>query len=62
VYVDPYQSCGQPAVRFKFTLYRVTGTCPACSLAPTTTVSGDLLASQVTGGTLVPLKIAQVGF
>lgn len=62
VYVDPYASCGQPSVRFEFTLYRASGTCPACSLAPVTTVSGELLASQETGGNLVALQIAQIEF
>jgi hypothetical protein len=62
VFVDPFASCGQPTVRFKFTLYRATGTCPACSQVAVTSVSGELLASQETGGTLVPLQIAQVSF
>jgi hypothetical protein len=62
VFVDPFASCGQPTVRFKFTLYRATGTCPHCSQVQVTSVSGELLASQETGGTLVPLQIAQVSF
>jgi hypothetical protein len=60
VYVDPFASCGQPSTRFTFTLYQVSGPCPACSLAPITSVSGEVLASQETGGTLVPLLVAQV--
>jgi hypothetical protein len=60
VYVDPFASCGQPWAHFKFTLYQVSGACPACSLAPITSVSGEVLASQETGGTLVPLLVAQV--
>jgi hypothetical protein len=62
VSVDPFQSCGQPSVQFEFTLYRSTGKCPDCSLAATTSIGGELLASQVNGGVLVPLKIAQVSF
>jgi hypothetical protein len=60
VNVDPFDSCGQPVVHFTLTLYRTTGTCPACTQAAVTSVSGELLASQVTGGTLVPLKALQV--
>jgi hypothetical protein len=62
VYVDPFASCGQPSVRFKFTLYRASGTCPACAQVAITSVTGEILASQETGGTLVPLQIAQVNF
>jgi hypothetical protein len=60
VYVDPFASCGQPSARFKFTLYQVSGTCPMCSEVAVTSVSGEVLASQETGGTLVPLLVAQV--
>jgi hypothetical protein len=60
VYVDPFASCGQPSVRFKFTLYRLSGTCPTCTQVAITSVSGEVLASQETGGTLVPLLVAQV--
>jgi hypothetical protein len=60
VYVDPFASCGQQSARFKFTLYQVSGACPACSLVAKSTISGEVLASQETGGTLVPLLVAQV--
>jgi hypothetical protein len=60
VYVDPYSSCGQPWAHFTFTLYRVSGTCPMCTQVATATFSGEVLASQETGGTLVPLLVAQV--
>lgn len=60
VYVDPYSACGQQTARFKFTLYQVQGTCPACTQVAITSVSGEVLASQETGGSLVPLQIAQV--
>jgi hypothetical protein len=61
VYVDPYAACGQNAVHFTFTLYESSGTCPACNLGvayPPT--SGELLASQVTGGTAPPLFVQDV--
>jgi hypothetical protein len=62
IYVDPFDSCGQNIAHFTFTLYRTTGTCPDCTQAAVSTVSGEVLASQVSGGNLVPLKIAQVSF
>jgi hypothetical protein len=60
IYVDPYAACGQAAVRFTFTLYRSSGQCPACQLVAGASVSGELLASQVTGGVGSPLKIDQI--
>jgi hypothetical protein len=60
IYVDPFAACGQSSVRFKFTLYESSGTCPDCALAAVSTVSGELLASQVTGGATAPLKIDQL--
>jgi hypothetical protein len=50
VYVNPFAACGQPAVRFTFTLYTLKGTCPDCQLVAHPSVSGELLATQVTGG------------
>jgi hypothetical protein len=56
--VDPYAACGQAATRFTFTLRETRGTCPDCNLETVgNPVSGELLASQVTGGVLTPLKI-----
>jgi hypothetical protein len=61
IYVDPYASCGQAAARFTFTVYKSSGTCPSCTFGPIgSPVSGELIASQVTGGVLSPLKIDQV--
>jgi hypothetical protein len=47
IYADPVASCGQPAVRFTLTIYEPA---PDGSLAATFTRSGELLASQTTGG------------
>jgi hypothetical protein len=59
--VDPYAPCGQAAARFTFTMYESSGTCPDCKLVQVgSTVSGEVIASQVTGGVLTPLKIDQV--
>jgi hypothetical protein len=50
VYVDPFAACGQPAAHFTVVVYTVAGTCPNCGLLPVASQSGELLASQVTGG------------
>ncbi len=49
IYADPFASCGQPAVRFTLTVYE-----PGAdgNLHPTFTRSGEILASQTTGGAL----------
>jgi hypothetical protein len=49
IYANPFASCGQSSVRFTMTIYErgVDG-----SLHPTSPVSGELLASQTTGGGL----------
>jgi hypothetical protein len=60
VYVDPFAACGQPAARFTFTLYQSTGTCPDCQLTATESKSGELLASQVTGGASTGLFVDQL--
>jgi hypothetical protein len=60
IYVDPFAACGQAAARFKFTIYEASGTCPACSLHSVSSVSGEALASQVTGGAGAMLKIDQI--
>ncbi len=60
IYVDPFAACGQTAVRFTFTLYQVRGKCPACDLRSTLTRSGELLASQVTGGASAPLFVDEL--
>jgi hypothetical protein len=58
VYVDPFAACGQTAVHFTFTVYQRSGTCPACELRPSFPPrSGELLASQVTGGIGAPLFV-----
>jgi hypothetical protein len=62
--VDPFASCGQPAAHFTVSVYESepAGVCAACRNAPSVatctncqlvkvfTQSGELLASQVTGG------------
>jgi hypothetical protein len=60
--VAPFAACGQSAVRFKLTIYQVAGTCPSCALRSAFTQSGELLASQVTGGASVGLFVAQYSF
>lgn len=47
IYADPFESCGQPAVRFTLTIYE-----PGSdgNLHATFTSSGELLANQTTGG------------
>ena len=61
VYADPYAACGQNAVHFTFTLYESSGACPACDLhVASKPQSGELLASQVSGGTAPPLFVQDV--
>jgi hypothetical protein len=61
IFADPFAACGQNAVHFTFTIYESSGTCPACDLhAVTTPKSGELLASQVTGGTAPPLFVDEL--
>jgi|CZKU01.1.fsa_nt_gi hypothetical protein len=60
IYVDPFAACGQAAVHFKLTVTQVSGKCPACTFAPTATKTGELLASQVTGGIGPPLFVDQI--
>jgi hypothetical protein len=69
VRVDPFAACGQSAVRFELTVFQTKGTCPACSLQPmplppsqALSQSGELLASQTTGGASSGLYVAQVSF
>lgn len=62
VYVDPFAACGQPAVRFTFTLYTLSGQCPDCRLVAKPPVNGELLASQVTGGTGPKTFLTQYSF
>ncbi len=50
VSVNPFAPCGQPAARFTFTLYTLSGKCPDCRLVARPPVSGEVVASQVTGG------------
>ena len=51
IYADPFAACGQASTRFTLTIYEAEGTCPACQQRAVFTRSGELLASQVTGGT-----------
>jgi hypothetical protein len=60
IFVDPFAACGQNAVHFTFTLYRSIGKCPDCSLKPALKQSGELLASQVTGGTAPPTFVLKI--
>jgi hypothetical protein len=61
VYVDPFAACGQNAVHFTFMLYESSGTCPDCNLHVVGTPrSGELLASQVTGGSAPALFVQDV--
>ncbi len=62
IYADPFDSCGKPAVRFKLTVYQSVGTCPDCQLQPTFTRSGELLASQTTGGGSAGLFVVDYPF
>jgi hypothetical protein len=60
IYVDPYAACGQNQVHFTFAVYQSSGTCPDCNLHQVFTVGGELLASQVTGGTAPPLFVHEI--
>lgn len=61
IYVDPFTACGQNQVHFTFTLYKSSGKCPNCNLGVAQKpISGELLASQVTGGTQPPLFVEDV--
>jgi hypothetical protein len=60
IYVDPYAACGQTAVHFTFTVYQSTGKCPNCELRAAPSTSGELLASQVTGGVGPPLFVKEL--
>jgi hypothetical protein len=57
IFVTPYSACGQNAVHFTFTVYQSTGKCPACNLQPSLKQSGELLASQATGGLSPPTYV-----
>jgi hypothetical protein len=66
VYVDPFAPCGQLAVHFNLSAYVRVGTCPDCALQPAnlqpSNPSGELLASQATGGASSGLFVASVTF
>jgi hypothetical protein len=47
IYADPYEACGESAVRFLLTIYEPG---PDGNLRPTYTQGGEILAGQVTGG------------
>jgi hypothetical protein len=59
IYVDPFAACGQPSVRFTVTLSTLQGTCPDCRLVAHKPVSGELISSQVTGGSSPPTFVTQ---
>jgi hypothetical protein len=60
LFVDPFSPCGQNAVHFTFTVYQSVGKCPACSLQVKARQSGELLASQATGGTSPPTFVLEL--
>jgi hypothetical protein len=60
LYVDPFASCAEAAVRFTIDVYVTAGACPNCGLAHTFTLSGELLAIQATGGASPGLFIKQI--
>lgn len=59
---DAFDACGQSAVRFKLTIFRVTGTCPSCALQSVFTQAGELLGSQASGGGSIGLFVSQYSF
>jgi hypothetical protein len=59
---DPFDACGQSAVRFKLTIFRVAGACPSCALQAVFTRAGELLATQASGGATTGLFVAQYSF
>jgi hypothetical protein len=59
IYADPFAACGAPAVRFTLSIYEA-GT--DGNLHSTYSKSGELLASQVTGGQSSGLFIAEKVF
>jgi hypothetical protein len=69
IYVDPFAACGQAAVRFTVTVYTAVGTCPNCALEVNTSPqvngaprSGEIIASQTTGGATTGLFVGQTTF
>jgi hypothetical protein len=58
VYANPFDSCGQSSVRFTLTIYQPG---PDGNLRSTYTQSGELLASQTTGGAVTPTGGAATG-
>jgi hypothetical protein len=62
VVADPFAACNQAAVRFTFTVYRLSGACPACTLQRVFTQAGELLSMQATGGASPGLYVAQYSF
>jgi hypothetical protein len=66
VYVDPFAPCGQLAAHFDVRAYQLAGTCPGCDLLSADFVppdpSGEVLASQVTGGSSAGLFVGTVTF
>ncbi|HLK36664.1 MAG TPA: hypothetical protein VKU41_07910 [Polyangiaceae bacterium] len=62
IYADPYDSCGQSAVRFDLTVYQSSGICPDCRLVPLFTRGGELLAVQANGGTSAGTFVVEYPF
>ena len=59
IYADPFDACGQPAVRFKLTIYEAGSD---GALHATYAQGGELLASSVTGGGSSGLFITEKQF
>ena len=59
IFVDPFAACGRDAVHFTYTVYQSIGKCPACNLQATAKFSGELLASQATGGVTPPTFVGR---
>jgi hypothetical protein len=59
IYADPFEACGQPAVRFKLTIWEAGGD---GELHATYTQSGELLSNDVTGGGSSGLFITEKQF
>jgi hypothetical protein len=60
IFVDPFAACGQNAVHFTYNIYQSIGKCPACNLEATAKFSGELLASEATGGLSPPTFVGQI--
>jgi hypothetical protein len=59
IYADPFDACGQPAVRFQLTIWEAGSD---GELHATYTQSGELLANSVTGGASTGLFVSEKQF